>query len=90
MNGDQEVIDGMKSLATYADQARDCLLERNFVRLANLMKLNFSMRRKLYGDNIIGLNNIDIVTLADSLGLAAKFCGSGGAIICLRIDGNGW
>lgn len=89
-SGDFEVIDGMKTLAAYAEEAKYCLFNRNYLRLAALMKLNFATRRKLYGDSVVGAKNLEVALLADELGFSAKFSGSGGAILCLRSDGLGW
>ena len=59
-------------------------------KLGELMKMNFSLRRKMYGDAVVGSLNIAMVDLAASLGLSAKFTGSGGALVCIREDGGGW
>lgn len=52
--------------------------------LAECMASNFATRRAIYGDDVVGSLNIKVVELATSFGLAAKFTGSGGAIVCLR------
>jgi len=39
---------------------------------------------------VVGEKNILVTQLAGELGLAAKFTGSGGALLCLRRDGLGW
>jgi hypothetical protein len=38
---------------------------------------------------VVGEKNIMAIELANDLGLAAKFTGSGGALVCLRSDGTG-
>jgi len=48
---------------------------------ADLMRANFTLRRKLFGDEVLGRSNIEMVAIAESHGAAAKFCGSGGAIL---------
>ena len=73
----------MTLLGEYADRTKLMLETGNFEELGNLMDLNFSMRRKLYGDNVVGALNIAAVELAKEIGFAAKFTGSGGAILCL-------
>ena len=45
------------------------------------MDLNFDQRRKLYGDACIGADNLRMVSIARAHGAAAKFSGSGGAIV---------
>lgn len=90
LSGDDEILAGMKHLGTLADAARVCLLEGNKVQLAALMDENFAQRRRMYGDAVVGAKNIEVVQLAKSHGLAAKFTGSGGALVCIRRDGSGW
>ena len=47
------------------------------------MNQNFDLRRKILGDNIIGKKNLEMINIARSCSCAAKFSGSGGAIIGL-------
>lgn len=84
-----ELVQGMAELGTYADQAAAALTERRYADLAVLMERNFAMRLKLYGAAVVGAKNLEMVRLAADLGLAAKFTGSGGALVCLRKDGQG-
>ncbi|MGC9317995.1 MAG: mevalonate kinase family protein [Armatimonadota bacterium] len=79
--GDQEVLDAVEAWAAYTDQARDALRRRDDRKLAALMDLNFDMRRRLYGDECLGPINLEMVRTARSIGLPAKFAGSGGAIV---------
>lgn len=70
--------------------------------LAQLMAKNFAMRRKLYGDDVVGRRNVLLAeTLAGFVcsddsdcqgenGISCKFTGSGGAFVCIRADGRGW
>ena len=89
---DPELVEGMKYLGTLADKTKQCLEEgRDLTTLCDLMDQNFATRRKLYSDQVVGEVNIRCVELANSLGLAAKFTGSGGALICLpRTKEKGW
>lgn len=80
----------MQHLGELADAARDCLLRGDKRRLATLMEENFALRRRMYGDAVVGAKNIQVVELAAGMGLAAKFTGSGGALVCMRRDGLGW
>ena len=84
LNKDPQLIEGMMQLGKYADDAVDSLINNDSERLASLMEMNFAMRRKLYGDSVVGLKNIAMIDLAKSFGLSAKFTGSGGALICIR------
>ena len=89
---DPELVEGMKFLGSLADKAKQCLQNsRDCNVLSDLMDQNFAMRRKLYGDQVVGAKNIQCIELANSLGMAAKFTGSGGAMICLpRRKQSGW
>jgi glucuronokinase len=80
----------MHFLAQLADEALNCLKEKKYSLLADLMDKNFSLRRKLYTDEVVGGRNIAAVDLANKLGLSAKFTGSGGALVCLRRDLDDW
>jgi len=42
-----------------------------------LMAQNFNWRRRMYGDPAVGATNIAAVSLANELGLGAKFTGDG-------------
>ena len=89
--GDPEVHEGMKALAALVDSAKTCLESGDFVKLAELMDINFAIRRRVYGDAVVGAENIMIAEIASKeLNLAAKFTGSGGAFVMLRRDGRGW
>lgn len=79
--GDQQVIDAMRTFADYAQQAREALINRDYKTFGELMDKNFDLRRSLYGDTAIGADNLKMIELARSHGFPAKFCGSGGAIV---------
>ncbi len=79
--GDKEVIDAMKTFADYAQKARNALENNDYENLGFLMNCNFNLRRRLYGDAAIGVDNLKMIQIAHDYGLPAKFCGSGGAIV---------
>lgn len=89
---DPELCEGMKLLGSLTDSAVECLLSSNREKLAELMDLNFATRRRLYGDAVVGSRNIAAVELANQLGMASKFTGSGGALVCLprQRESSGW
>jgi glucuronokinase len=91
---DEELVRGMQELGRFAAAARDALVESSNnaqATIASLMTQNFAMRRKLYGDEVVGAENISVAEIIQSYGLACKFTGSGGAFVCLRSDGGvGW
>lgn len=47
------------------------------------MDSNFDLRLKILGEAVVRKENIKMVMLARAVGLACKFTGSGGAIICI-------
>jgi hypothetical protein len=42
---------------------------------------NWNLRRGMYGDEALGAVNVEMIECARSVGAAAKFCGSGGAVL---------
>lgn len=79
-SGDREVIDAMRQFAGYADEAVEALEAQDIDRFCALMDANFDLRRRIYGDEVIGAENLEMVEIARSFGMPAKFTGSGGAI----------
>ncbi|XP_046854466.1 uncharacterized protein LOC124447545 [Xenia sp. Carnegie-2017] len=84
--GDEEVIAAMKTFSEYTDKARVALENHDMSSLAQIMNSNFNLRRKIYGDAALGDSNLQMVELARKYGSAAKFPGSGGAVIGLCLD----
>lgn len=80
-NGDPEVIEAVRLWAEYTDRAREAIGGRDWDSLAELMDLNFDLRRRLYGDDCLGPINLELVSTAREMGLPAKFAGSGGAVV---------
>lgn len=50
-------------------------------QFAALMRKNFALRRSLFGDQALGESNLEMIRVAESCGGAAKFTGSGGAVV---------
>lgn len=84
--GDWQVHQAMRNWADYADRARQALTEGDGPALAKFFDLNFNLRRRIYGDECIGKRNLLMVEVLRSLGLPAKFAGSGGAVVSLWED----
>jgi len=80
-NGDPVVVEAMKQFARFADEGRQALLAGDWRALGELMNGNFDLRRRVYGDAAVGARNLEMIQIARSLGLPAKFPGSGGAVI---------
>lgn len=86
--GDSTVRSGMAQVAALVEPARDALLRGDALQLAELMRLNFRLRRLLYGDEVVGGLNIRMVEVAESVGAAGKLTGSGGAVVVLCPKGG--
>eukprot|EP00897_Mesotaenium_endlicherianum_P003906 jgi/Mesen1/3543/ME000198S02745 len=85
--GDEGVRADMEEVASLAVQAREALAARNYSVLARHMDRNFDLRRRMFGDEALGDMNIKMVEAARSVGAAAKFTGSGGAVVTLCLQG---
>jgi glucuronokinase len=79
--GDREIIGAMATFAGYAVEAKQALEEGDHKRFGVLMNMNFDLRRRIYGDGVIGKENLQMVEIARGLGAPVKFPGSGGAVI---------
>ncbi len=82
-DGDKAVHEAMARLAAFAAQGRVCCEAGDWAGFANLMRQNFAVRREIFGDAVIGASNLEMVSIAERHGAAAKFPGSGGAILVL-------
>ena len=80
--GDAEVLEAMTTWASYAEQGRTALLQRDHETLNRLIDANFDLRAKLYR---ISPGNLEMIEAARGAGATANFAGSGGAITgCYR------
>lgn len=79
--GDPDVVDAMRTFARFAEEARRALERQDVDHLASLMNANFDLRRRIFGDRVIGAQNLEMIQIARDLGFASKFPGSGGAVI---------
>jgi glucuronokinase len=77
-NGDPEIVEAMKTWASYAEQGRQCLLSRDYDGLNRLIDANFDLRARIYR---ISAGNLEMIQTARSCGASANFAGSGGAIV---------
>jgi glucuronokinase len=76
--GDPEVVQAMKTWASYAEQGKQALLFRDYATLDRLINANFDLRAKIYR---LSQGNLEMVHTARGVGATAKFAGSGGAIV---------
>jgi glucuronokinase len=81
--GDPEVVEAMRTWASYAEQGRRALLERDGAALNRLIDANYDLRAKLYR---ISEGNKQMIQAARSVGAPANFAGSGGAIVGTYAD----
>ncbi|KAJ4779869.1 Glucuronokinase 1 [Rhynchospora pubera] len=81
LDGDEFIISSMNEVAGLAEKGKTVLLEKNYKELVNIMNRNFDLRRQMFGDKALGALNIKMVEVARSVGAAAKFTGSGGAVV---------
>jgi len=77
-HGDSEIVSAMRTWASYAEQGRDALLERDYVALNRLIDRNFDLRSQIYE---ISHGNMEMILAARAVGASANFAGSGGAIV---------
>jgi len=84
--GDEEVCAGMKQFGDITTRGKAALAKQDHATLADLMDENFALRRKLYTDGALGDANLQMVGIAQKHGAAAKFSGSGGAVVGLCRD----
>ncbi|XP_047330949.1 glucuronokinase 1-like [Impatiens glandulifera] len=87
LNGDNFIISSMEEVSTIALDGQKALLEKNYAKLASLMNRNFDLRRMMFGEDVLGAINIEMVEVCRRLGAASKFTGSGGAVVVLCNDG---
>jgi len=81
--GDPDVVEAMKTWASYAEQGKDCLLHGDFATLGRLIDANFDLRARLYQ---IDKGNLEMIGAARQAGASANFAGSGGAIVGMYRD----
>ena len=79
--GNQSVIRAMWEFARYAAEARKSLAARDYIIFGNHMRMNWELRRALYGDELLGKDNLEMIEIASGHGCPAKLPGSGGAVI---------
>lgn len=76
--GDAQVHQVMKDLSLLTDEFLNALKKGDQEKVAECMNRNFGLRQSICA---ISNRNLEMITLARSVGASAKFTGSGGAII---------
>ena len=77
-SGDPEVVQAMRTWASYAEKGRQALIARDTRALNELIDANFDLRAKLYK---LDEGNLEMIRIARQSGASANFAGSGGAIV---------
>ncbi|KAF2576472.1 hypothetical protein F2Q70_00006147 [Brassica cretica] len=76
LDGDEFIISSMAEIAKLAEEGRTALLNKDYTKLKQLMNRV-----------CLGAMNIEMVEVARKIGAAAKFTGSGGAVVAFCPDG---
>lgn len=84
--GDPETHRLIGELALCADQTRQALLAGDQASLGEVMNHNFSLRRQLLGDEVIGKPTLAMIEIAQEMGVPACLPGSSGSVLCLLPD----
>ena len=84
--GDVDVVEAMHSFAQFATLGIDALAKQDIDRFCDLMNQNFNLRWKIFGEKVIGQENLEMVKIARDHGAPAKFSGSGGAVVGVYRD----
>lgn len=87
LEGDASIRAGMEEVASLAEKGRVALQQHDTAALARLMDRNFDLRRRMFGNEALGAVNVQMVEVARSVGAAAKFTGSGGAVVAFCPEG---
>ncbi len=78
LRGDPEVVEAMRTWASYAERGRTAMQAGDYDTLDQLIDANFDLRAQLYR---IGEGNLQMIQTARRVGATANFAGSGGAIV---------
>jgi glucuronokinase len=83
--GEPAVVETMEAIGALSHEGRDALLSGDRARLGELMDRNFELRRSIYE---LDPRHTAMIEAARSVGAAANFAGSGGAVVALAPDGR--
>lgn len=90
--GDAQLRHQMNEVASLAEQGAALLESRNgngnLAGIGPFMRRNFELRRAMFGDAALGKEGLKMVEVANSVGVDAKFTGSGGAVVALAPEGE--
>ncbi|MDR3110673.1 MAG: hypothetical protein LBU65_13480 [Planctomycetaceae bacterium] len=77
-NGEQAVLEAMKTFANLAVEAKQAIQDKDSEKLSKLLNKNFDTRQSICR---LPKEQVEMVETARKTGASAKFAGSGGAII---------
>lgn len=77
LRGDPQVLEAIRIWANLADEMKEALRQRDWEKVAYLVNKNFDVRRRVMS---LHQAQVEMIELARSVGVSAKFTGSGGAI----------
>jgi glucuronokinase len=83
---DVELQRKMRETAALVPQGLAALENKDFSKLASLMARNFQLRKSMFGEAALGEESLKLIEIADSVSVAAKFTGSGGAVVVLPLN----
>ena len=83
--GDSAVRQSIAGFAEIADTGRQALLDGDTTTFCDAVDANFDLRRSIF---TLDDDQAALVTAARAAGAAAKFCGSGGAIVAVPRPGT--
>jgi len=81
--GETQVVEAMRTWASFAERGRECLVRGETEKLNELIDANFDLRASIYR---IDDGNMEMIRAARRAGASANFAGSGGAIVGLYRD----
>jgi glucuronokinase len=84
--GDSIIHAQMKEVADLVPQGIAALENEDLQKLARLLKRNFQLRKSMFGEAALGKESLKMIEIADSVAVAAKFTGSGGAVVALPLN----
>ncbi len=82
-SGDPVTVNTIREIANLADEGRECIQNKDYKKLDDLINRNFDLRCKIMN---VSDSNMEMVNVARDCGASAKFSGSGGAIIGMYDD----
>ncbi|MEI7831696.1 MAG: GHMP kinase [bacterium] len=84
LHGDPVVREAMLTFASFAELGKQALADGDHAFFTHLMGDAFLLRRKIFGDVVLGVDNLRLTAIANSHGLTGATCGSGGAIVGVK------